>query len=88
METLDAIIIERRAMGEVQLDAEFIYPQIQIISEEHSESRLKSLAEVEIEHIIHVLEKVGGNKSKASRILGISRKTLREKLRQSEFILA
>lgn len=75
-------------MGEVQLDAEFIYPQVQIIGEENSESRLKSLAEVEIEHIIYVLEKVGGNKSKASRILGISRKTLREKLRQSEFMLS
>lgn len=41
----------------------------------------KSLAEIEREHIQTVLDEVGGNKSKASRILGISRKTLREKLK-------
>ncbi len=41
----------------------------------------KSLAEIEREHIQKVLDQVGGNKSKASRILGISRKTLREKLK-------
>lgn len=42
----------------------------------------RSLAEVEAEHIINVLDSVGGNKTKASRILGIDRKTLREKLQR------
>jgi len=41
------------------------------------------LAEVEREHISRVLESVGGNKSKAARILKINRKTLREKLKKS-----
>ncbi len=41
---------------------------------------LRSLAEVEREHVQRVLEEVGGNKSKAARILGIDRKTLRTKL--------
>jgi DNA-binding NtrC family response regulator len=41
----------------------------------------RTLAEVEIEYIRKVLENVGGNKSKASEILGIDRKTLREKLK-------
>jgi len=41
----------------------------------------KSLAQVESEHIKHVLESVGGNKSKAAQILKINRKTLREKLK-------
>ncbi len=41
---------------------------------------LRSLAEVEREHITRVLEELEGNKSKAARILGIDRKTLRAKL--------
>lgn len=40
----------------------------------------RTLAEVEREHIRNVLLSVGGNKSQAARILGIDRKTLREKL--------
>lgn len=41
----------------------------------------RSLAEVEIEYIRNVLVSVGGNKTKAAQILGIDRKTLREKLK-------
>jgi len=41
----------------------------------------RSLAEVEIEHIRNVLASVGGNKTRAAAILGIDRKTLREKLK-------
>jgi len=44
----------------------------------------RSLAEVEAEHIRAVLAHVGGNKSQAAEILGIDRKTLREKLRRLE----
>jgi two-component system response regulator HydG len=40
-----------------------------------------ALHRVEIEHIRAVLDSVDGNKTKAARILGIDRKTLREKLR-------
>ena len=42
----------------------------------------RSLAEVEAEHIRRVLQSVDGNKSRASRILGIDRKTLREKVKR------
>lgn len=42
----------------------------------------KTLAEVEAEHIRHVLARVGGNKTKAAEILGVDRKTLREKLKR------
>ncbi len=41
-----------------------------------------SLQEMERRHILHVLHQFNGNKSKAARILNISRSTLREKLKQ------
>ncbi len=51
----------------------------------HREPNLKrNLAEVEIEHIRNVLASVNGNKSAASEILGIDRKTLRKKLSDFE----
>ena len=40
-----------------------------------------SLQEMEKQHILHILKTTNGNKSKASRILNISRSTLREKLK-------
>ena len=44
------------------------------------ERPLRSLAEVEGEHIRRVLAAAGGNRSRAARILGIDRKTLRARL--------
>ena len=44
----------------------------------------RSMAEVEAEHIRNVLASVGGNKTRAAEILGIDRKTLREKLKLYE----
>jgi DNA-binding NtrC family response regulator len=41
----------------------------------------RTLAEVEAEHIRNVLDHVGGNKTRAAQILGIDRKTLREKMK-------
>ncbi len=40
----------------------------------------RTLAEVEAEHIKNVLASVGGNKTQAAKILGIDRKTLRQKM--------
>ena len=42
----------------------------------------RTLAAVEAEHIRNVLASVGGNKTQAAEILGIDRKTLREKLKK------
>jgi len=42
----------------------------------------RTLAEVEAQYIRNVLSSVKGNKTKAAEILGIDRKTLREKLRR------
>lgn len=44
----------------------------------------RTLAEVEAEHIRNVLAGTNGNKVRAAKILGIDRKTLREKLKASE----
>jgi len=44
----------------------------------------RTLTEVESEYIGNVLASVGGNKSRAAKILGIDRKTLREKLKNAE----
>jgi DNA-binding NtrC family response regulator len=44
----------------------------------------RTLAEVETEHIQNVLSSVDGNRTKAAQILGIDRKTLREKLKVQE----
>jgi two-component system response regulator HydG len=44
----------------------------------------RSLAEVEAEYIRNVLASLEGNKTKAAEILGIDRKTLREKLNKIE----
>jgi DNA-binding NtrC family response regulator len=41
----------------------------------------RSLVEVEAEYIRNVLVSTGNNKTKAARILGIDRKTLRDKLK-------
>jgi DNA-binding NtrC family response regulator len=41
----------------------------------------RTLAEMEVEYISNVLASVDGNKTQAAKILGIDRKTLREKLK-------
>ena len=42
----------------------------------------RTLVEVEAEYIRNILDSVDGNKTKAAKILGINRKTLREKLKK------
>jgi len=42
----------------------------------------RSLAQVEAEHILGVLANEGGNKTRAAEVLGIDRKTLREKIKK------
>ena len=43
----------------------------------------RTLAQIEADHIRSVLASVGGHKTRAAEILGINRKTLREKLRDA-----
>jgi len=46
----------------------------------------QSLADMEREHILHVMQTSGGNKTRAAEILGISKKTLYHKLREYGFM--
>ena len=55
-------------------------PQLMRFSALRKASLTRTLAEVEREYIGNVVASVGGNKTKAAEILGIDRKTLREKL--------
>jgi two-component system response regulator AtoC len=50
----------------------------------HTTKNLMSLAEVEKNYILEVLEATGGNKTKATEVLGISRAALWRKLKQFE----
>jgi DNA-binding NtrC family response regulator len=49
---------------------------------ESPNDRIRTLAEVEREHILSVLKNVEGNRSEAARLLGIGRNTLARKLRE------
>lgn len=57
------------------------FPSLMRFSANRTVNLKQSLSEVEAEHIRNVLVSVDGNKSQASKILGIDRKTLREKLK-------
>jgi len=58
-------------------------PSIMRLSALRQKGVARTLAEVEAEYIHNVLSSVNGNKTKAAEILGIDRKTLREKLKKS-----
>ena len=47
---------------------------------------LPTLAQIEADHIAEVLRLTAGNKSRAARVLGISRQGLIEKLRRSRLL--
>jgi len=59
----------------------FSSPMPQAVPTSNENTADQSLQEIEKKHIIEVLERHNGNKSKAARILNISRSTLREKLK-------
>ncbi|MDZ7722715.1 MAG: sigma-54 dependent transcriptional regulator [candidate division KSB1 bacterium] len=61
-------------------------PEHMRYSVRHSGSSLQSLAEIEAEHIERVLQHTEGNKSKAAEILGIDRKTLRDKIKKYKIV--
>jgi len=73
------LLVDRDTIGRGDLPA-----HIRATPQRETAFAPRSLAEVEAEHIRAVLAHAGGNKSQAAEILGIDRKTLREKLRRLE----
>jgi DNA-binding NtrC family response regulator len=73
-------LIERLAIlaPNARIDAEAVHQALTIM--ESREDPVETLAEAEEEQIRRVLAATGGNKSRASQILGIERKTLYRKL--------
>jgi len=78
---LENIIMRILAMSPGEVIEAPDLPQLMRYTVSPTPPRLdRTLKEMETEYIRAVLDSVGGNKSKAARILGITRRTLREKL--------
>ena len=77
-------IIERAVIMEHgdKLALDFISTSRENAHKNHNTDSNGSLEELEKEHITKVIKQVNYNKSQAARILGIARKTLREKLQK------
>ena len=74
-----AVILSRREFIQKELIPS---PHYDYATTTYEGSELKTLAEVEREYIIKVLEYCNGNQSEAARILGLHRNTLRNKLKE------
>ncbi len=57
-------------------------PENMHFSARYGTGELKSLEEIENEHILLILRHTGDNKTRAAKILGIDRKTLRDKMQR------
>jgi len=79
---LENIIQRLVVMGEGELIKVPDLPSLMRFSALQKTGLSRTLAEVEDEHIRNVLASVDGNKTRAAEILGIDRKTLREKLKR------
>jgi DNA-binding NtrC family response regulator len=78
-------VLERAVLlddGE-ELTLEMLPPEI-VRANDSRTNRLQSLAEVEEGHILSILESTGWNKSRAARVLGISRQGLLDRLKRMQ----
>ena len=55
-------------------------PAAEVAAHYHVRGHFPTLAEVEKRHVARALEKTGGNRSQAARLLGIARSTLLRKI--------
>jgi two-component system, NtrC family, response regulator HydG len=78
---LENVVQRLVVMSEGDLVEVFDLPSLMRSSALRESGLNRTLAAVEAEHIRNVLANCGGNRSRAARVLGIDRKTLREKLK-------
>ena len=79
---LENVIQRLVAMTEGEIIETPDLPELMRFSALRREGGFLTLADMEQEYIKRVLDYVGGNKTRAGRLLGINRKTLREKLKK------
>jgi len=79
---LENLIQRLVAMTEGEVIETADLPSIMRFSAISEKGLQRTLAEVEAEHIRNVLTALDGNKTKAAELLGVDRKTLREKLKR------
>ena len=79
---LENVVHRLVVMGEGDLIDVPDLPELMRFSALRSASAFRTLAEVEAEHIRKVVGLAGGNRTRAAEILGMDRKTLREKLKR------
>ncbi len=78
---LDNLIQRLTIMAEDRyVDIDDLPGPMQFQPDRATSGSLRTLQEVELDHVQRVLDAVEGNRSRAARILGIDRKTLRKKL--------
>lgn len=75
-----ALVLSDKSLSTALLSQLVSKTRLPITSENEPQLALKSLKEVELAHIKKVLEHCANNKTKAAEILGITRKTLAQKL--------
>ncbi len=77
-------VLERAVLLEdgVELTPDLLPPEVTRCVKANGSGRLQSLAEVEESHVLSVLESTGWNKSRAARVLGISRQGLLDRLKR------
>ena len=78
---LENVVQSLMVMGDSELVEAPDLPALMRAGFPHHNKVLRTLAEAEMEYIRDVLLSVDGNKTRAAEILGIDRKTLREKLK-------
>ena len=77
---LENVIQRLIVMSEDEMVEAADLPQLMRFSGLHTAGFDRPLAEIEAEYIKNVLASVSGNRTRAAQILGIDRKTLRDKL--------
>lgn len=75
-------VVSGKASNPLQQSAQAQFPCPAKVGEDDFSQPVKSLAEVERDYIVEILSRSGGNRSKAAKMLNISRRTLQRKMAQ------